>query len=98
MKQFGLGDFSNQLSIDQVNGALGNVGADYRMSGAQPADAPGAPSIMPQQAPQAPQQQQEAQKQGGGIGNILGLVGQFMGGGYGAALSAAGGMVGGKKK
>lgn len=98
MKRYGLGDFADQLSIDQVNGALGNVGADYRL-GAAPTE-----GIQTPTAPVAPQAHdsevpgQEKKKQGGGgLGNVLGLVGQFMGGAYGAALQGAGSLMGGRK-
>lgn len=98
MNKFGLGDFADQLSIDQVNGALGNVGADYRVEQpAQGIQAPAAPTAPTGAPPPPAWEQEEKKKEGGGLGGILGLVGGFMGGAYGAALQGVGGMMGGKK-
>lgn len=99
---FNLGNFGGQLSVDDLNGAMRNIGSDHQF-GAQDAggiQAPTAPTAMPQatdsEVPGSPNG--GGQQQQGGIGNILGLVGQFMGGAYGAALQGVGGMMGGGKK
>lgn len=86
---YNLGNFGDQLSMDEVNGALGNAGADFQFQ-----DQPTTASLPP---PAWEQQQHEEQKKKGALGGALGLVGSLVGGVYGAALSAVGSMQGGNK-
>lgn len=104
MTAFNLGNFGNQLQLDELNGALGNAGGGFQFSPAAAAEqaaggiqAPTAPTAAPQATDSEVPGQPQGEKKQGGIGSILGLVGSFMGGTYGAALQGVGGMMGGKK-
>jgi hypothetical protein len=97
---FNLGNFGGQLQLEDVNGALRNTGSTFQFDPQQAQggiQAPAAPSAPQATGPAIPGQQPQEEKKQGGMGSILGLVGQFMGGAYGAALQGAGSLMGGQK-
>jgi hypothetical protein len=88
---FNLGGFGDQLSMDEVNGALGNVGADFQFGGG-PAQAAGGIQAPSAPTPPPPQWEQDEEKKKNAFGGALGMVGNLIGGVWGQALSAVGGM------
>lgn len=103
-------DNFGDLELDDLNGALDKSGSSDRLDSpfaapepvAQATDdeVPGAKEYSDRQIDNMYDRLEDPdkkEKSGGGMGNILGLVGSFMGGAYGAALQGAGSLMGNKK-
>lgn len=88
---YNLGGFSDQLSMDDYNGALSSAGADFQF-GAGPEQAAGGIQAPTAPTPGAAIGQAEQEEKKNAFGGALGMVGNLIGGVWGQALSAVGGM------
>lgn len=78
---YNLGNWGGQLSLDEQNAALRNVGADYQIP-ASAAAAPAAPSTVPAAAvPEIPAANGQQQQQSNALGMVQKLGGLVGGGG-----------------
>lgn len=105
MFNFNLGNFGGQLKLDDINGALGNMGSSPLAGPAEPApqavDAE-VPGQMDQQsrlagiADKALATEAQTRKQNNRLSTVLGIVGSIYGGPMGGSIgSALGGMANG---
>lgn len=103
---FNLGNFGGQLNIDDINGALGNMGSSPLSAPAEPMQQQAVDTEVPGQldqqsklagiADKALATEAQTRKQNNKLSTVLGIVGSIYGGPMGGSIgSALGGMANG---